>query len=72
VGVPHLTLLNRAKKIIVGSVVGYIRKRIFLIFLMLPFPTPILANLVPIARHMAMMQTITSCFIQGYDKVNLR
>jgi hypothetical protein len=61
-----------AKKINVGSVVGCIRRRVFLIFLKQPFPTLVLANLVPIARHMAMMQTIISRFIQGYNKVNLR
>jgi hypothetical protein len=51
----HLTLLNRGERISVGGVVGYIRRRIVLIFLKQPPPTPIPTNFASIARCMAMM-----------------
>jgi hypothetical protein len=55
VGVPCPTLLNMGERISVGRVVGHIRRRIVLILFKQPPPTPILSNLVPIARHIAMM-----------------
>jgi len=62
-GVPHPRLLNMGERISVGGVVSRIEKRIVLILLKRPPPTPIPTNLVPIARCMAMMQTIVSHFI---------
>lgn len=55
VGVPHPTLLNKREIISVGGVVGRTKKRIVLILLRQPPLNPILANLVPITRYMAMM-----------------
>jgi hypothetical protein len=49
---------------------GYIGKMIALVLLRQPPPTPIPINLAPIARCMAMMQTIASHLIQSYNKVN--
>jgi hypothetical protein len=45
-GVPHPTLLNMGERISVGGVVGRIEKRIVLILLKRPPPTPIPTNLV--------------------------
>jgi hypothetical protein len=56
-------VLKRGERINVGGVVGHIERRIVLIVLKRPPPTLIPANLVPIARHMAMMQNIVSHFI---------
>jgi len=55
VGVFCPTLLNMGEKISVGGEVGYINKRIVLILLRQPSPTPIPANLAPITRRLAMM-----------------
>jgi hypothetical protein len=62
-GVFGFTLLNRGGRINVRGVVGYTGRRIVLILLRQPPPTPIPTNLAPIAKHMAMMQTIISPFI---------
>jgi hypothetical protein len=71
-GVLCLTLLNKVEKISVWHVVGCIGWRIVLILFKWPPPTLILVNLAPIARRMAMMQTIALSFIQSYRKVNPR
>jgi hypothetical protein len=71
-GVSHFTLLNKGERISGGGVVGHIRRRIVLIFLKWPPPTPIPTNLAPNTRHMAMMLTIVSRFTHSYNKVNPR
>jgi hypothetical protein len=71
-GVPHFTLLNMGERISVGGVVGHIEREIVLILLKQPPPTLILAKFAPITRHMAMMQTIASRFIQSCSKINLK
>jgi hypothetical protein len=60
------------EKTSVGGVVGYIERRIALILRKQPPPTQIPTNLTPIARHMVMVLTITSRFIESYNKVNPR
>jgi hypothetical protein len=59
----HLIEQNKGERTNVGGVVGHIKRRFALILLKQPPPTQIPSNLTLILRHMAMIQTIASCFI---------
>jgi hypothetical protein len=65
--VPHHILLMKEEKTSVRSVMGVIRKRTILIDHRPLPPTLILANHIPIATFMGMLQIFVSHYTQNYD-----